>query len=250
MEAEEEDFVHDLGSLELGDHDANVDHTGNGMLSKLYLVGVLSTRKSFSVGVIKSQMKKAWVRKGDFTVIDKSNNIFLVGFQLEEDREDALEGSSWLVSNQYFFTPARISQLDSVFPKVIEVETSLDNILEWHGYIKFRVEKKPKKKSKGSSEKKARNSDDDVTGPPPVNVPEDPSSAIKEVTAAIHQEWIDSLATLAKEISPDALVKPTSNRTKWKELARNTQLVYNPNVDEVEMRKNVEEHGVPFVKIL
>ncbi|KAJ4836797.1 hypothetical protein Tsubulata_029985 [Turnera subulata] len=357
--SEDEDFVLDLGSPAAGLHEADIDRTANGMLSKLYLVGHLVTKKSISVAVIKSQIKKTWIRKGDFTVINKANNVFLVGFQFEEDRLNALDGTHWLVSNQHFclkewpmykainqlnfeissfwvqlhdFPPdlislARISQLSGVFPKVLEVETSLDNLLEWHGYFSlgsrcglldhtighcqkahradkgvrkcnmrsygpwmrgqlFKGKHYPALKPKGrkirtgtsDKEKQGRREEGGPSGSntlknqqyaeePPPQVPsspiqlstpvskkrkleEDPPSAINEVTTSIHHEWVESFAQLAVEVTPEAPARPSTNRTRWKKLARQTQLVYNPNEDEVEWHRNMEDHGVPFMEIM
>ncbi|KAJ4833903.1 hypothetical protein Tsubulata_032937 [Turnera subulata] len=54
------------------------------------------------ISQIRSQMMNIWYIKGDFRIIPKPNNIFLIGFELEEDKKKVLKGSLWLVSNMHF----------------------------------------------------------------------------------------------------------------------------------------------------
>ncbi|KAJ4824659.1 hypothetical protein Tsubulata_045326 [Turnera subulata] len=49
-----------------------------------------------------NQLMNVWYIKGDFRIIPKPNNIFLIGFELEEDKKKVLKGAPWLISNQLF----------------------------------------------------------------------------------------------------------------------------------------------------
>ncbi|KAJ4831474.1 hypothetical protein Tsubulata_015225 [Turnera subulata] len=73
-----------------------------------------------------SQMLNAWYIKGDLRIIPKPNNIFLIAFELEEDKKKVLKGSPWLVSNMHFC-------LKGWFP-------TEPTMLGWQGFIRARIE--------------------------------------------------------------------------------------------------------------
>ncbi|KAJ4847723.1 hypothetical protein Tsubulata_027618 [Turnera subulata] len=100
------------------------------------------------------------------------NNIFLIGFELEEDKKKVLKGSPWLVSNMYFclkgwfpdmilsqvsfqkvliwvqihdippnlLTHDRVVKIGVVFPVFHFYEPTLEAMLGWQGFIRARVE--------------------------------------------------------------------------------------------------------------
>ncbi|KAJ4822960.1 hypothetical protein Tsubulata_000319 [Turnera subulata] len=117
-------------------------------------------------------MANVWYIKGDFRIIPKPNNVFLIGFELEEDKKKVLKGSPWLVSNMHFCLKGwfpdmilsqvsfrqvmfwvqlhdiptgllrhdKIARIGSVFAVFHHYEPSLEAMLGWQGFIRARVE--------------------------------------------------------------------------------------------------------------
>ncbi|KAJ4824578.1 hypothetical protein Tsubulata_044954 [Turnera subulata] len=72
------------------------------IVARTYVVGKILGDRRPHISQIMSQMMSVWYIKGDFRIIPKPNNIFLIGFELEEDKKKVLKGSPWLVSNMHF----------------------------------------------------------------------------------------------------------------------------------------------------
>ncbi|KAJ4836781.1 hypothetical protein Tsubulata_013605 [Turnera subulata] len=62
----------------------------------------VNTREYDHIFTIYSQMNEIWYIKGKFRVIPKPNNLFLLGFEHEEECRHVLKVSPWLVSNLHF----------------------------------------------------------------------------------------------------------------------------------------------------
>ncbi|KAJ4851094.1 hypothetical protein Tsubulata_016170 [Turnera subulata] len=65
------------------------------------MVGKILGDRRPHISQIRSQKLNVWYIKGDFRIIPKPNNVFLFGFELEEDKKKVLKGSPWLVSNMH-----------------------------------------------------------------------------------------------------------------------------------------------------
>ncbi|KAJ4823207.1 hypothetical protein Tsubulata_007563 [Turnera subulata] len=146
--------------INLGGETAQQDSVSPGaIVARTYVIKkVLGDRKPH-ISQIRSQMQSVWCIKGDFRIIPKMNNIFLIGFELEEDKKKVLKGSPWLVSNMYFclkgwfpdmilsqdippnlLTHDRVVKIEAVFPVLHFYEPTLEAMLGWQGFIRARVE--------------------------------------------------------------------------------------------------------------
>ncbi|KAJ4833441.1 hypothetical protein Tsubulata_031550 [Turnera subulata] len=98
---DEGNFVLEWGQEEIEAADCDVDKSICGKFSRLYTVAKVWSSLVVSGVVVKCHLKRAWSRKADFNVIDKGGLLFLIGFQLEEEKKLFLQGSPWLVSNKH-----------------------------------------------------------------------------------------------------------------------------------------------------
>ncbi|KAJ4829219.1 hypothetical protein Tsubulata_024529 [Turnera subulata] len=60
------------------------------IVARTYMVGKILGDRRPHISQIQSQMMSVWYIKGDFRIIPKPNNIFLIGFELEEDKKKVL----------------------------------------------------------------------------------------------------------------------------------------------------------------
>ncbi|KAJ4833652.1 hypothetical protein Tsubulata_001284 [Turnera subulata] len=65
------------------------------IVAHAYVIGKVLGDRRPHISQIRSQMVIIWYIKGDFRIIPKPNNIFLIGFELEEDKNKMLKGSPW-----------------------------------------------------------------------------------------------------------------------------------------------------------
>ncbi|KAJ4849351.1 hypothetical protein Tsubulata_024293 [Turnera subulata] len=135
-------------------------------------LGLMWSARYLDISQIRSQMMNVWYIKGDFRIIPKPNNVFLFGFELEEDKKKVLKGSPWLVSNMHLclkgwfpnmilsqvcfrqimiwvqfhdiptslLMPEKIVKISMVFPVFHFYEPSLEAMLGWQGFIRAWVE--------------------------------------------------------------------------------------------------------------
>ncbi|KAJ4831277.1 hypothetical protein Tsubulata_048795 [Turnera subulata] len=95
--------VIDLGGETAQQDSISPEESLGAIVARTYVIGKVLGDRRPHISQIRSQMQSVWYIKGDFRIIPKMNNIFLIGFELEEDKKKVLKGSPWLVSNMYFF---------------------------------------------------------------------------------------------------------------------------------------------------
>ncbi|KAJ4831477.1 hypothetical protein Tsubulata_037608 [Turnera subulata] len=94
------------------------------LVARTYVVGKVYSDRKITPNQMRQQLKDIWYIKGDFKVIPKPNNIFLLGFEMEEDKKHVLKGSPWLVSNLHLCLKPWTQEM----------------ILSWQGFIRARFE--------------------------------------------------------------------------------------------------------------
>ncbi|KAJ4841489.1 hypothetical protein Tsubulata_011836, partial [Turnera subulata] len=72
------------------------------LVARTNLVDKIFSDRRVTPAQVRQQLKDIWYIKGDFRVLPKQNNLFLLGFELEEDKKHVQKGSLWLVSNLHF----------------------------------------------------------------------------------------------------------------------------------------------------
>ncbi|KAJ4822307.1 hypothetical protein Tsubulata_050554 [Turnera subulata] len=153
-------------------YEVSEEQTLGELVARTYVVGKIFSDRCVSPSQIYNQMRQIWYIKGEFRVIPKPANVFLIGFELEEDRKHVLKGSPWLVSNLHFclkpwtdslilsqvplrlshfwvqihdipldlLSRACISRIGKAFPVFLHYEQSLENILGWKGFVRAHIE--------------------------------------------------------------------------------------------------------------
>ncbi|KAJ4822049.1 hypothetical protein Tsubulata_036783 [Turnera subulata] len=116
--------VIELGGGTLVTEDPSPEESLGAIVARTYVVGKVLGDRRPHISQIRSQMQNVWYNKGDFRIIPKMNNIFLIGFELEEDKKKVLEGSPWLISNMHFC-------LRGWFPDMILSQVSFRQVLFW-----------------------------------------------------------------------------------------------------------------------
>ncbi|KAJ4849837.1 hypothetical protein Tsubulata_049244 [Turnera subulata] len=142
------------------------------IVARTYVNGKVLGDRRPHISQIRSQMQNVWYIKGDFQIIPKMNNVFLIGFELEEDKKKVLKGSPWLISNMHFclkgwfpdmilsqvsfrqvlfwvkihdippnlLSHERVVKIGAAFPVFHYYEPTLEAMLGWQGFIRARVE--------------------------------------------------------------------------------------------------------------
>ncbi|KAJ4847365.1 hypothetical protein Tsubulata_018007 [Turnera subulata] len=164
--------VLDLGGDSRDSSEVTLEESLGAIVARTYVVGKILGDRRPHISQIRSQMMSVWYIKGDFRIIPKPNNIFLIGFQLEEDKKKVLKGKPWLVSNLHLclkgwfpdmipsqvsfrqilfwvqihdiptnlLSHEKIAKIGSVFPVFYCYEPSLEAMLGWQGFIRARIE--------------------------------------------------------------------------------------------------------------
>ncbi|KAJ4836258.1 hypothetical protein Tsubulata_035569 [Turnera subulata] len=173
----EEHFRVDLSKFQSNDLVDDVEEQLGDVISRTYLVGKVHSEHFFNAGMFKSSLNQVWNLKGAFRVAVKKNNIFLVGFEYEEDCEKVYKGCPWLIANAHtnfrrwlphmsinqvplrlscfwiqlhelpldFLEGCKIREICKVFTSVVQLDTKIESRLGWNGYIRARIEFFPEK---------------------------------------------------------------------------------------------------------
>lgn len=64
------------------------------------LICTLCTKKHYNPDSFRAQMKSIWKTRKKFEIQSAGQNLFLIGFESEEDLETVLEGQPWLFRKQ------------------------------------------------------------------------------------------------------------------------------------------------------
>ncbi|KAJ4828086.1 hypothetical protein Tsubulata_018953 [Turnera subulata] len=163
--------VIDLGGVDVASNTVFPEESLGAIVASTYVVGKVLGDRRPHLSQIRSQMLNVWYIKGDFRIIPKPNNIFLFGFELEEDKKKVLKGSPWLVSNMHLCLKGwfpdmilrqvsfrivsfrvqmhdlppnllayeKISKIGSLFPTFHYYEPSLEAMLGWQGFKRTKV---------------------------------------------------------------------------------------------------------------
>ncbi|KAJ4844879.1 hypothetical protein Tsubulata_004376 [Turnera subulata] len=164
--------VIDLGGSNTDGRVHDAKESLGAIVARTYVVGKILGERWPHISQIRCQMLNVWYIKGDFRLIPKPNNVFLIGFELEEDKKKVLKGSPWLVSNMNFYLKGwypdmilsqvsfrqvmfwvqlhdilsslliheKIARIRAVFPVFHHSEPSLEAMLGWKGFIRAHVE--------------------------------------------------------------------------------------------------------------
>ncbi|KAJ4825555.1 hypothetical protein Tsubulata_036163 [Turnera subulata] len=106
------------------------------LVARTYVVGKVLGDRRPHISQIRSQMQSVWYIKGDFRIILKMNNIFLISFELEEDKKKAQIHD--IPKN--LLTHDRVVKIGAVFPVFHFYEPTLEAMLGWQGFKRARVE--------------------------------------------------------------------------------------------------------------
>ncbi|KAJ4835333.1 hypothetical protein Tsubulata_044461 [Turnera subulata] len=172
MAASSSRWVIDLGGDNTESNEITPEESLGAVVARTYVVGKILGDRRPHISQIRSQMSSVWYIKGDFRIIPKPNKVFLIGFELEEDKKKVLKGTPWLVSNMHFclkgwypdlilsqvsfrqvlfwvqihdiptalLSHEKIAKIGSVFPVFHHYEPSLEAMLGWQGFVRARVE--------------------------------------------------------------------------------------------------------------
>ncbi|KAJ4829857.1 hypothetical protein Tsubulata_044239 [Turnera subulata] len=94
--------VIDLGGTNTESNEITPEESLGAVVARTYVVGKILGDRRPHISQIRSQMSNVWYIKGDFWIFPKPSNVFLIGFELEEDKKKVLKGTPWLVSNMHF----------------------------------------------------------------------------------------------------------------------------------------------------
>ncbi|KAJ4851435.1 hypothetical protein Tsubulata_041710 [Turnera subulata] len=99
----EDSFRVDLSNFKSEELEDDVDEQLGDVISHTCLVGKVNSERFFNAGMLKSSLNQVWNLKGAFRVTNKKHNLFLVGFEYEEDSmaecDDRIENR--IGSNRY-----------------------------------------------------------------------------------------------------------------------------------------------------
>ncbi|KAJ4826182.1 hypothetical protein Tsubulata_034279 [Turnera subulata] len=164
--------VIDLGGNDTDQRTPDAGESLGAIVARTYVVGKILGDRRPHISQIRSQIANVWYIKGDFRIIPKPNNVFLIGFELEEDKKKVLKGSPCLVSNMHFCLKGwfsdmilshvsfrqvmfwvqlhdiptgllrhdKIARIGSIFAVFHHYKPSLEAMLGWQGFIRARVE--------------------------------------------------------------------------------------------------------------
>ncbi|KAJ4831911.1 hypothetical protein Tsubulata_033093 [Turnera subulata] len=109
--------VIDLGGETAQQDSISPEESLGAIVARTYDIGKVLGDRRPHISQIRSQMQSVWYIKGDFCIIPKINNIFLIGFELEEDKKKVLKGSLWLILDipPNLLTHNRVVKIGAVF---------------------------------------------------------------------------------------------------------------------------------------
>ncbi|KAJ4845175.1 hypothetical protein Tsubulata_013697 [Turnera subulata] len=215
--------VLDLGGDSRDSSEVTPEESLGAIVARTYVVGKILGDRRPHISQIRSQMMSVWYIKGDFRIIPKPNNIFLIGFELEEDKKKVLKGMPWLVSNLHLC-------LKGWFPDMI---LSQDKVVT------------------RSAAKKRKVAEEVLLSP------------IKESARRAHTGMVNTVVELVTDLHDASPIHSSASKPSWKRMARTAKVKYQPSTlgliqafdMEVEARVNgmqIESHqaneeGVPSV---
>ncbi|KAJ4832948.1 hypothetical protein Tsubulata_024091 [Turnera subulata] len=147
------------------------------MINKTCLVGKVYSLHSFTAGSVKSNLKRVWNLSGDFSVTEKGQNSFTVGFEFEADCDKIMRDVPWLMANcdmnfsrwsarmsinqipmrltvfwiQLYELPLecldeyKIKKICNIFPTWFEIDDRLESIMGWNGFVRVKIEFLPER---------------------------------------------------------------------------------------------------------
>ncbi|KAJ4834527.1 hypothetical protein Tsubulata_013664 [Turnera subulata] len=221
----------DLRYIEDEDGDLHLDNTGC-VITKTVLVAKIFSNRQILAKVVHHQLRQSWNIKGKFWVIDKKNNMLLIGFNFEEDHRRVLEGMRWLVANQHM-TLKRCGRIDhttracSAKPREhegLELEAE-DSFGPWmHGERLVEPGKacKPAFVADSSDADGHQERDGQST--------KAAESANPNPVKQNRKEWVTAVSKLVHQVDLESPTPSTAKKRSWKRLTQSTMELYQPTL--------------------
>ncbi|KAJ4837624.1 hypothetical protein Tsubulata_043143 [Turnera subulata] len=234
MAASSSRWVIDLGGDNTESNEITPEESLGAVVARTYVVGKILGDRRPHISQIRSQMSSVWYIKGDFRIIPKPNNVFLIGFELEEDKKKVLKGTPWLVSHMHFC-------LKGWYPDLILSQVSMDT---------------PDVPTE-SNEAQATGGDPNINVVSPCSnniitrsvskkhkaVEEVLMSPINENARRAHTGMMNTIAELVTDLHDASPIHSSASKPSWKRMARTTKVKYQPSTLDLIQAFDMEAEG-------
>ncbi|KAJ4830738.1 hypothetical protein Tsubulata_037668 [Turnera subulata] len=221
--------VIDLGGNDTDQRTPDAGESLGAIVARTYVVGKISGDRRPHVSQIRSQMANVWYIKGDFRIIPKPNNVFLIGFELEEDKKKVLKGSPWLVSNMHFC-------LKGWFPDMI-LSQGTEPQVKGKEILRFDEEGGEVDGNSIAPNKKRKTVEADVQPP------------IQNAARRDHTGIMNTVAEHVSELHDASPIQASASKPSWKRMVRKVKVIYQPSTVELvqafelEMESRARDRG-------
>ncbi|KAJ4846426.1 hypothetical protein Tsubulata_042976 [Turnera subulata] len=268
MAASSSRWVIDLGGDNTESNEITPEESLGAVVARTYVVGKILGDRRPHISQIRSQMSSVWYIKGDFRIIPKPNNVFLIGFELEEDKKKVLKGTPWLVSHMHFC-------LKGWYPDLILSQICLC-YLGWRVWInlgkKFglgfsmnvlvnyatdEVSMDTPDVPTESDEAQPTGGDPNINAVSPCSnniitrsvskkrkaVEEVLMSPINENARRAHTGMMNTIAELVTDLHDASPIHSSASKPSWKRMARTTKVKYQPSTLDLIQAFDMEARG-------